>query len=176
MVGWHHRFNGQEFEQTQGDGEGQGGLVCCHLWGHRVRHDWVTEQHLPNVINKIFLFPNTMKSEGLVFLWHPNECLTEWECFSVEADHHEWCSLPHKPLAVSLWISPSGDVNQETANNFCLLIKSFTHPSLFHLLNLSQSVCAMHFCAFFLSVCTNILHFPMSFRKLCITVFAWRLS
>ena len=28
MVGWHHQLNGQEFEQTQGDGEGQGGLAC----------------------------------------------------------------------------------------------------------------------------------------------------
>ena len=24
MVGWHHRFNGHEFEQAPGDGEGQG--------------------------------------------------------------------------------------------------------------------------------------------------------
>ena len=24
MIGWHHRLNGQEFEQTLGDGEGQG--------------------------------------------------------------------------------------------------------------------------------------------------------
>ena len=29
MVGWHHRLNGHEFEQTPGDSEGQGGLVCC---------------------------------------------------------------------------------------------------------------------------------------------------
>ena len=29
MVGWHHRLNGQEFEQTPGDGEGQRGLSCC---------------------------------------------------------------------------------------------------------------------------------------------------
>ena len=28
MVGWHHRINGHEFEQTPGDGEGQGRLVC----------------------------------------------------------------------------------------------------------------------------------------------------
>ena len=27
-VGWHHRLNGQEFEQTLGDGEGQGSLAC----------------------------------------------------------------------------------------------------------------------------------------------------
>ena len=44
MVGWHHRLNGHEFEQTSRDSEGQGGLVCCNPWGHRVRHDLVTEQ------------------------------------------------------------------------------------------------------------------------------------
>ena len=27
MVGWHHQLNGHEFEQTLGDGEGQGSLV-----------------------------------------------------------------------------------------------------------------------------------------------------
>ena len=32
VIGWHHRFNGHEFEQT-GDGEGQGSLVCCNSWG-----------------------------------------------------------------------------------------------------------------------------------------------
>ena len=34
MVGWHHRFNGHEFEQTPGDG-GQGSLVYRSLWGHK---------------------------------------------------------------------------------------------------------------------------------------------
>ena len=29
MVGWHHRLTGHEFEQTLGDGEGQGNLACC---------------------------------------------------------------------------------------------------------------------------------------------------
>ena len=33
MVGWHHQLNGHEFEQTLGDSEGQGSLVCCSLWG-----------------------------------------------------------------------------------------------------------------------------------------------
>ena len=32
-VGWHHQLNGHEFEQTLGDGEGQGSLACCSLWG-----------------------------------------------------------------------------------------------------------------------------------------------
>ena len=35
MVGWHHRLNGHEFEQTLGVGDGQGGLACCSPWGHR---------------------------------------------------------------------------------------------------------------------------------------------
>ena len=35
MAGWHHQSNGHELEQTLGDGEGQGGLVCCNPWGQR---------------------------------------------------------------------------------------------------------------------------------------------
>ena len=35
MVGWHHQFNGHEFEQTLGDSEGQGSLACYSLWGHK---------------------------------------------------------------------------------------------------------------------------------------------
>ena len=42
MVGWHHRLNGHEFEQTPRDGEGQGSLACCSPCGCRVRHDWTT--------------------------------------------------------------------------------------------------------------------------------------
>ena len=33
MVGWHHWLDGHEFEQTPGNGEGQGRLVCCSPWG-----------------------------------------------------------------------------------------------------------------------------------------------
>ena len=39
MVGWHHWLSAHEFEQTPGDGKGQGSLVCYSPWGHRVRHD-----------------------------------------------------------------------------------------------------------------------------------------
>ena len=35
MVGQHHRFNEDEFEQTPGDGEGQGRLVCYSPWGRK---------------------------------------------------------------------------------------------------------------------------------------------
>ena len=32
MVGWHHQLNGHEFEQTPGDCEAQGSLVCFSPW------------------------------------------------------------------------------------------------------------------------------------------------
>ena len=35
MVGWHHRLNGHGFEQTPGDGERQGSLVCCSPQGRK---------------------------------------------------------------------------------------------------------------------------------------------
>ena len=48
MVGWHHQFNGREFEQTPGHDKAQGGWVCCSPWGCRVRCDLATEQHGPS--------------------------------------------------------------------------------------------------------------------------------
>ena len=36
MVGWHHQLNGHEFEQALGVGDGEGILVCCSPWGHKV--------------------------------------------------------------------------------------------------------------------------------------------
>ena len=38
MVRQHHQFNGHEFEQTLGDREGQGSLVCCSPW---VARSWI---------------------------------------------------------------------------------------------------------------------------------------
>ena len=35
MVGWHHRIDGPECEQTLGVGDGQEGLECCSPWGHK---------------------------------------------------------------------------------------------------------------------------------------------
>ena len=38
MVRWHHWLNGQEFEQTLGDSEGQESLACCSPWGRKQRN------------------------------------------------------------------------------------------------------------------------------------------
>ena len=44
MIGWHHRLNGREFDQTLGDSEGQGKPGMLQSMGlQRVRHNWVTE-------------------------------------------------------------------------------------------------------------------------------------
>ena len=50
MVGWHHRLNGRELEQTPGDSEGQGSLTCCSSRGHK---ELDTSEQLKN--NKMFL-------------------------------------------------------------------------------------------------------------------------
>ena len=35
MAGWHPRLDGHESEWTPGIDDGQGGLACCNLWGHK---------------------------------------------------------------------------------------------------------------------------------------------
>ena len=35
MVGWHHQLNGHDFEETQGDSDGQRCLVCCSPRGRK---------------------------------------------------------------------------------------------------------------------------------------------
>ena len=47
MIGWHHRLNGQKFEQAVGVGDGQGSLMCWSPWGRKVsvmieRLKWLT--------------------------------------------------------------------------------------------------------------------------------------
>ena len=46
MIGWHHRLNGPEFEQTLGDGEEQESLgVLQSMGSQRIRQNLVIQQH-----------------------------------------------------------------------------------------------------------------------------------
>ena len=47
MAGWHHRLDANEFEQTQGDSEGQGSLAYCSPWGHKKsnRPEWLNNSN-----------------------------------------------------------------------------------------------------------------------------------
>ena len=44
MVGWHHRLNGHEFEQTPGDSEGRKPGVLLFMGSQRVGHNLATQQ------------------------------------------------------------------------------------------------------------------------------------
>ena len=59
MVGWHHQLDRHEFEQTLGDSEGQGGLVCCSPLG--CKESDMTEQLNKNNNLSIILL--------VLFLW-----------------------------------------------------------------------------------------------------------
>ena len=52
MIRQHHRLNGHELEQTPGDSEGQGSLVCCSSPGCK---ELDTTQQLNNSNNNSFL-------------------------------------------------------------------------------------------------------------------------
>ena len=52
MVGWYHRLNEHEFEQTLGDGEGQGSLACYSPWG-RKELDMTVQSQQENHFNPV---------------------------------------------------------------------------------------------------------------------------
>ena len=56
MAGWHHQLKEHEFEQDPGDREGQGSLACCSPWGHKVGHNWATEQQQKDYMLKFCIF------------------------------------------------------------------------------------------------------------------------
>ena len=47
MLGWHHRLNEYEFEQTLRDSKGQASLVCCSPWAAKSRM-WLSEMNNNN--------------------------------------------------------------------------------------------------------------------------------
>ena len=64
MVGCHHQFSGHEFEQTLGDSDGQGSLVCCCPWG---RKESDTTEQMNNCLHTSFI---------RILVWHtpPHGC------------------------------------------------------------------------------------------------------
>ena len=74
MVGWYHRLNGHEFEQTPGEGEGEGCLVCCSPWGRRVRHNLASESESHSVMS------NSLQPHGLQRARLPSPLLSPRVC------------------------------------------------------------------------------------------------
>ena len=73
MVGWHHRLNGHEFEQTLGDSERKPGVLQS-TGSQRIWHDRATEQQsLPYVrqmTNKDLLYStgNSTQYSGITYM------------------------------------------------------------------------------------------------------------
>ena len=66
IVGWHHRLNVHEFEQTPGGDDGQGGLACCSSWGRKESDmtEWLDNKCLTQ---NFFLIKITLIAS--TFLW-----------------------------------------------------------------------------------------------------------
>ena len=77
VVGWLHWPNGHEFEQAQGDSEGQGSLACCSPWGRTES----TEQHIhiSIITAKTWKEPTCpLTDERLSKIWY----IPTMECYS----------------------------------------------------------------------------------------------
>ena len=83
MVGWNHQLHGYEFEQAPGHSEGQGSLVCCSLWGCKVRHDWATE------LNWMHLWPHLDVSYAQINHLNQFKCLNSFVMLG-RHQHHSY--------------------------------------------------------------------------------------
>ena len=74
MVGQHHQLNGHEFEQTQGDTEGQGSLVCCSSWDHKeldmIQQLNNTNAYIPLLLNLPLTTPHPTPLSKWNFVFH----------------------------------------------------------------------------------------------------------
>ena len=54
IIRWYHRPDGHEFEQTQGDSEGQGSLSFFSPWGSKESYttEWLSNNNNNNQLNK----------------------------------------------------------------------------------------------------------------------------
>ena len=98
MIGWHHWLNGHEFEQTPGDGKGQGGLMWCSPWCRKESD--TTEWALIHSIR--WCYPTNSSSHPLLL----SSIFASIRVFSNESAH---CIRWPKYWSFSFSISPSNE-------------------------------------------------------------------
>ena len=96
LVGWHHQLNGFEFEQTLGDGEGQGSLACCSPWG--CKESDTTERLNNNLLNTLGPVPDRLSRPGL------SVCSPQAPS-SAPTITLKLCCYPHSPLLFDLFLT-----------------------------------------------------------------------
>ena len=131
MAGWHHRFDGHEFEGTPGVGDGQGGLACCNSWGRKESD--TTEQ---------------LNWTELTWIHHRCTCVPHPETLSHFPPHPVPQGHPSAPALSTL----SHALNLDWQPISLMVIYMFqcysfnsSHP---HLLPQSPKVCSLHLCLF----------------------------
>ena len=112
MVGWHHRLNGHEFEQTLGDGEGQGRLLCCSPWG--CKESDTTEQ-----LNNNNSWGITALSAGQIFGGRTVPCYEVPKARGIPAPPPPHCDINKRHGASSCWRTTT-DVGTEALTGILL--------------------------------------------------------
>ena len=106
MVGWHHRLNGHEFEQTPGDNEGQGSLVWCSPWVSKTwlsewtrRHErtWCQEDLISSFcfLAIYFYYPQWNSEWWFSKVWPRSSSISTIESESVSCSVESNCLWPH---------------------------------------------------------------------------------
>ena len=147
MVGWHHQLSGHEFGETPGVGDGQGGLVCCHPWSHRVRHDWGTELNWTDVLlkNYVIYFKIDFPCAGSSLL-HMGFALV------AESGGHSLPAVPRLRVAAASLVGEHGSRagGLSTCSSWALELKGCgTWASLLHgrwdLPDQGSNLCLLHY-------------------------------
>ena len=111
MVGWHHRLNGHEFEQTPGDSGGQGGLACCSPWGCKESN--TTEQMNSNICLKIC--SKVLQARLQQYM--------NWEIPDVQAGFQRWA---RDQITDTRWVGEKAWSSRKTFSASLTAVKSLT--------------------------------------------------
>ena len=92
MVGWHHQLSEHEFDQTLGDSDGQGSLVCCSPWGSNESD--TTEQLNNNIFSSMYILSHFSRVRLFAALW----TVAHQALLSMGSSRQEyWSGLPCPP-------------------------------------------------------------------------------
>ena len=80
MAEWHDWLSAHEFGWTPGVGDGQGGLVCCHSWGHKESNssEWLNWTELIMTYIHHYGTIQTIVSKNHILQWKGCVLLRWW--------------------------------------------------------------------------------------------------